>query len=443
MRGDDGNIKRMRWVMLSFALVATIINYVDRLAFNFLSADGALRHMISDSAFGYIGTAFFIGYLLSNLVSGFVIDKLGTRLGYSLCMAIWTTASLLQALAKLPIQFGIFRTLLGIGEAGNWPAAIKLTSEWFPPEERSTAIGVFNSGAAIGAIITPPLLTWLGRAYGWQAAFAIVGILGYLWLVIFWFVYYTPSRSLKAARARTVPPLMLVRTRFVGWFTVSKIFIDPVWYFITFWIGRYLVEVHGSKLEEIGWFVILPFIVADLGNVLGGLFTQFIIRKGMPVPRARKVAAAVFGTMMGLSLIIGPLVIGSVVSASIVLSCAAFGYAAYTANSMAFPGDVVPQSATASVWGLASVGAGLGGVVFQFLSGTAVSKLSVYSGYAAAYHSVFIAYGIVALIGLSIVLFVMGPLVKNEALEIYVETNKTSYAENNASSPGDPYGTGE
>lgn len=424
--------------MLSFALVATIMNYVDRLAFNYLSADGALRALISDSAFGYIGTAFFTGYLLSNLVSGFAIDKLGTRLGYSLCMALWTTASLIQIFATLPIHFGIFRTLLGIGEAGNWPAAIKLTSEWFPPEERSTAIGIFNSGAAIGAIITPPLVVWLGNAYGWQLAFGLVGIVGYLWLVLFWFTYYTPERSLKASRARVVPPVKLIKTRFVWWFTVSKVFIDPVWYFITFWVGRYLVEVHGSKLDKIGWFVMLPFIVADLGNLLGGLFTQLIIRKGMPVPRARKVAAALFGTMMGLSLILGPLVISSLLSASIVLSLAAFAYAAYTANTMAFPADVVPQSATASVWGVASVGAGLGGVLFQSLSGLAIHKMASRFGYATAYHSVFAGYGIAALVGLSIVLFIMGPLLKDHSLETYV-----NYAENESSPSGDLAGTGE
>lgn len=421
LKGSGRNGQRMRWVMLSFALAATILNYVDRLAFNYLSAEGALRKLIPDNAFGYIGTAFFIGYLISNLVSGFIIDKLGTRLGYALCMAFWTTASLLQALATLPFHFGIFRALLGIGEAGNWPAAIKLTSEWFPPEERSTATGIFNSGAAIGAIVTPPLIIWLGSAFGWQVTFIIVGALGYLWLAIFWFVYYTPARTLKESKARIVPPLKLMRTRFVSWFTLSKVFIDPVWYFMTFWIGRYLVEVHGWRLEKAGWFVMLPFIVADLGNILGGLFTQFIIKKGVPVPRARKTAAGIFGALMGFTLILGPLVIVSPASAIVVLSLAGFGYAGYTSNSMAFPGDVVPQSATASVWGVASVGAGLGGAIFQSLSGVAIKKLSIGVGYASAYHWVFVGYGIAALIGLSIVLFLMGPLVKNASLQEYVD----------------------
>lgn len=419
---SDRKSSRIRWVMLSFALVATILNYIDRLAFNYLSAEGVLRKLISDEAFGYIGTAFFMGYMISNLISGFVIDKLGTRLGYSLTMAFWTTASLLQAIATLPLHFGIFRTLLGIGEAGNWPAAIKLTAEWFPPEERSTATGIFNSGGAMGAIIAPPLIIWLGSAYGWQEAFIVIGVLGYLWLALFWFTYYTP-KDLKESKLRIVPLKKLIKTRFVSWFTLSKVFMDPVWYFITFWIGRYLVDVHGWGLEKIGWFVILPFVVADFGNILGGLFTQYIIKKGMAVQRARKVSVSIFGSLMGFSLILGPLMINSPASALVVLSIAGFGYAAYTSNTMAFPGDVVPQSAIASVWGIASVGAGFGGMIFQSLSGITVKHLSISYNYAIAYNTIFVAYGFMALIGLSIVLFVIGPLVENKELRQYVQTD--------------------
>lgn len=412
---------RMRWVMLSFAFVATVMNYVDRLAFNYLSAEGPLRELIPDEAFGYIATAFFVAYMASNLVSGFVIDKLGTRIGYSICMAFWTTASLLHALATLPLHFGIFRFFLGVGEAGNWPAAIKLTNEWFPPEERSTATGIFNSGASIGAIVAPPLIAWLGMKYGWQTTFIIIGLTGYLWLAAFWFTYYTPAHTLKESKARIIPPLKLIKTRFVSRFTLSKVFMDPIWYFITFWIGRYLVDVHGWGMEKIAWFAMLPFIVADLGNVLGGMFTQFIIKRGTPVKKARKIAVGIFGSILALSLLLGPLIIVSPASALAVLSIAGFGYAAYTSNTMAFPGDVVPQSAVASVWGVASVGAGLGGAIFQALSGIAITSVTASHSYRIAYHSVFIGYGVLAVIGLMIVMFAIGPLVKDKELFTYVE----------------------
>jgi len=411
------HLSKMRWVMISFAFVATVLNYLHRLSFNYLTAKGPLHDMIPDDAFGYIGSAFFIAYMVSNAVSGFIIDRLGTKIGYALCMAFWTTAGLLHAVAMAPFQFGIFRFLLGLGEAGNWPAAIKLTGEWFPPEERSTASGIFNSGAAVGAIIAPPLIALLGTHFGWQMTFVVVGILGYLWLAAFWFTYYTPEKAANLPQLKKIPPLKLLKSRFVASLTLSKIFIDPVWYFITFWIGRYLADVHGWDLATIGWFATIPFIVADLGNILGGLFTQFIIRRGVPITRARKFAVGFFGLLMAISLMSGPLVIVNPASALAVLAVAGFGYAAYTANSMAFPGDVVPPNAQASVWGVASVGSGLGGFVFQGLSGEAVKTLSASSGYATAYNMVFLGYGVMALVGLAIILFVMGPLVKDEKLQ--------------------------
>ena len=403
--------------MITFAFIATVLNYLDRLAFTYLTASGPLRDMIPDDAFGYIATAFFVAYMLSNAVSGFVIDKVGTRVGYSLSMTFWTTAGLLHAFAIAPIQFGILRFLLGVGEAGNWPAAIKLTREWFPPHQRSIATGIFNSGGAVGAIVAPPLIAWLGTSYGWKATFIIIGTLGYVWLLFFWFSYHTPQESKLINKPRTIPVMKLLRTRFVICLFLSKIFIDPVWYFITFWIGRYLADVYKMSLAWIGSFAMIPFIVADVGNIVGGLFTAFIIKRGMPIPKARKTAAALFGGIMICSLLIGPLVINSAATALVILAGAGFGYAAYTANSMVFPSDVVPPQATASVWGIASVGAGLGGAMFQSLSGVTVKSIAASGNYLLAYDTVFIGYGIVAAIGLSIVLFIMGPIDKDLTLE--------------------------
>ncbi|HEY6956728.1 MAG TPA: MFS transporter [Flavisolibacter sp.] len=419
---------KVRWVMIAFAFLATTLNYVDRLAFNYLSAEGALRSLIPNDSFGYIATAFFVAYTISNLFSGFAIDRLGTRVGYSICMAFWTTASLVHALARTPLQFGIARFFLGVGEAGNWPVAIKLTSEWFPAAERSTASGIFNSGAAIGSVIAPPLIAYLGTRYGWQATFIVIGSLGYLWLVCFWFVYYTPKNVLTATRAKPVPPGKLIKNRFVLRFTLSKFFMDPVWYFITFWIGRYLVDVHHWGLTTIGIYAMIPFIAADAGNLLGGVFTQFLIRRGTPISRARKIAVAIFGSLTAGSLILGPQVIHSPGAALVVLAIAGFGYASYTANTMAFPADVVPQNATASVWGLASVGSGLGGAVFQFFSGIAVKRLAENYNYSAAYNTVFVGYGVLALMAVFVVLFILGPLVKDEQLHAYTMSGETAGA---------------
>ncbi|MEO5564273.1 MAG: MFS transporter [Chitinophagaceae bacterium] len=421
---DPNRLLRMRWVMIGFAFFATVLNYVHRLSFNYLSADGELRKLIPNDAFGYIGTAFFVAYMLSNAFSGLIIDKLGTRIGYSLCMAFWTSAGLLHAFVITPLQFGICRFLLGIGEAGNWPAALKLTSEWFPPHERSTASGIFNSGSAIGAILVPPLIAFMSARYGWQSTFIILAVFGYIWLAAFWFTYYTPKHSLKEAKARVIPPMKLLKTKFVSRFLLAKIFIEPVWYFVTFWIGRYLVDVHQWDLKKIGWYAMIPFIMADIGNIAGGYFTQFIIKKGVPIPKARKIALGISGIIMSVPLLLAPFTVTTPMSALILFGLAGFGYTSYTANALALTADIVPKNAAASAWGLACIGNGIGGAIFQSLSGITLKYVTVSYSYAIAYNVLFVGFGAFAVVGLIILLFFMGPYTRNEELHEYVTSDE-------------------
>jgi len=397
---------RWRWVMVGFAFLATLLNYVHRLSFNYLSADGELRKLIPDDAFGYIGAAFFVAYMLSNAFSGLLIDRLGTKLGYSLCMVFWTTAGLLHAFVATPFQFGVCRFLLGMGEAGNWPAALKLTSEWFPPRERSTASGIFNSGSALGAIIVPPLIAVMASGYGWQSTFVILAAFGYVWLIAFWLLYRTPLRKNSEVKAKVIPALTLLKNKFVSRLLIAKIFIEPVWYFVTFWIARYLADVHHWRLKEIGWYAMIPFIMADAGNIIGGYFTQFIIKQGVPIPKARKVALGLSGAMMTFPLLLAPLMITTPMSGLIVFGLAGFGYTSYTANALALTADVVPSSSAASAWGLACIGNGIGGAVFQSLSGVALKKISAVAGYAIAYNVLFLGFGVSVLIGMIILLFI-------------------------------------
>ena len=415
---------RLRWVMISFAFLATVLNYIHRLSFNYLSADGELRKLIPDDAFGYMGTAFFIAYMLSNAFSGVVIDRLGTRLGYSLCMAFWTTAGLFHAFAITPLQFGICRFFLGIGEAGNWPAALKLTSEWFPPKERSTAAGIFNSGSALGAIIVPPLVAVMATSYGWQYTFIILALFGYLWLVAFWFAYYTPGKSANETKARVVPAFKLLKNKFISRLLLAKIFIEPVWYFVTFWIGRYLADVHHWNLKTIGWFAVIPFIMADVGNIIGGYFTQFIIKKGIPIPKARKVSLILSGVFMALPLLIAPFVVTTPMSGLIVFGVSGFGYTAYTANALALTADVVPKSSAASAWGLACIGNGIGGAIFQALSGLTLKTFSKSLGYVSAYNILFLGFGVLVVIGMLILILLSGSFDKNKDLHEYADGEK-------------------
>jgi ACS family hexuronate transporter-like MFS transporter len=277
---------------------------------------------------------------------------------------------------------------------------VRVTAEWFPARERALASGIFNSGAAIGAIVAYPLISRLVDAWGWPAAFVAVGATGYLWLVGWWLVYRTPPRVRTVVRAPRIPAWRLLRTRFLASLTLSKVFLDPVWYFYIFWFPDYLSTAHGlSNLEigKIGW---IPFLTADLGNLVGGWCTGRLIRRGLSVSVARKTMVTISALMMTAAI---PAAFCSEVGQAVALvSLATFGYTSYSANALAFPADVFPQEVVGAAWGLASMGSGFGGMVFMWLSGLVVD--------AYGYTPAFVAYGILPLLAAGIVLFCMGPL---------------------------------
>jgi ACS family hexuronate transporter-like MFS transporter len=386
--------------MIGFAFLATVINYLDRQTLSVVAPTLREQFHMSNEAYGYVISAFMLAYTISNGISGPLLDRLGTRLGYALCMAVWSTAGVLTAFATGAWSLAGFRFLLGTGEAGNWPAAVKVVAEWFPARERALASGIFNSGAAIGAILAPPLVTWLVLSYGWPWAFVVVGLSGYVWLPAWWFVYRTPANIRQEVAARPAPAWLLLRTRFVSMLTLSKCFLDPVWYFYIFWFPQYLKSVHGFDLAKIGMTAWIPFVTADLGNLVGGWFTGFLMRRGVPTSQARKSVVALFALFMTAAI---PAILTTNVWTSVAfISVATFGYTGYNTNALAFPADVFPKNMVASVWGLASMGAGFGGMLFGWLSGWMIDRYG--------YTPVFIGYGIMPLVALSLVLFALGPL---------------------------------
>ena len=386
--------------MIGFAFVATVINYLDRQALSVVAPVLIEEFAMTNEAYGYVLSAFMLAYTISNGISGPLIDRLGTRLGYAWCMLVWSTAGILHAFARGPWSLAGFRFLLGIGEAGNWPAGVKVATEWFPARERALACGIFNSGAAIGAIVAAPLMSWLVLRFGWQTAFVVVGVTGYVWLAAWWFVYRPPPDLQPASETRPAPARELLRTRFVSVLTLSKVFLDPVWYFYIFWFPQYLKSVHGFDLAKIGMTAWIPFVTADAGNLVAGWLTGRLIRGGMPSSRARKTSVAIFALLMTAAI---PAALTSNVWVAIALiSTATFGYTGYNTNALAFPGDVFPSHMVGSVWGLASMGAGFGGMLFSWLSGRMIDRYG--------YTPVFIGYGILPLIALALVLFALGPL---------------------------------
>lgn len=393
---------RRRWLMIGFAFVATMINYLDRQTLSVAAPVLREQFHMSNVTYSRVVFGFLLAYTIMNGVSGPLIDRLGTRLGYALCIAWWSAASILHAFARGAVSLGVFRFLLGAGEAGNWPAAIRIVAEWFPENERALASGIFNSGSAAGAILAPPIVAWILLRFGWEYAFVLTGVLGFLWLAFWWPTYSTPEEhfrfssggpcaSEEAAQEVSAPvpsAWRLFRTRFVWSFTFAKIFLDPVWYFYIFWFPEYLKNARHFDMAAIGAYSWIPFLIAGSGNILGGLFSGWLVKRGMSVPVARKTSVTVFAILM-MSAIPAVLAPSAAVSIGFV-SLAMTGYTGALASMLALPADVFPKNAVASVYGLASMGSGFGGMVFTLITGWVVEHYS--------YTPVFFGFGLIPLI---------------------------------------------
>jgi ACS family hexuronate transporter-like MFS transporter len=386
--------------MISFAFWATVINYLDRQTLSVAAPVLREQFHLSNVEYSRVVFAFLLAYTLSNGISGMMIDRLGTKLGYALCMLWWSVAALLHAFATGGLSLGMLRFLLGLGEAGNWPAGVKVATEWFPERERALASGIFNSGSAVGAILAPPIVAWILLRYGWPPAFVSVGVLGLIWLVLWLPAYRTPHAAAAEFGAPPIPVRVLVRTRVVLAFTLSKIFLDPVWYFYIFWFPEYLKRARGFDMAAIGKYSWIPFAVAGAGNFLGGGLSAWLLRCGASVTVARKGAVTFFAALMTSA--IGVVLVQKAWLAIALVSVAMLGYTGSLANMLALPGDVFPKNAVASVYGLASMGSGFGGMLFTLITGWVVDHYS--------YTPVFIGFGLLPLICATILWLLLGEL---------------------------------
>jgi ACS family hexuronate transporter-like MFS transporter len=386
--------------MIGFAFWATAINYLDRQTLSVAAPMLREQFHMSNVEYSRVLFGFLLAYTIMNGVSGPLIDRLGTRLGYAVCIAWWSVAAVLHAFARGALSLGIFRFLLGMGEAGNWPGGVKVVAEWFPERERALASGIFNSGSAAGAIVAPPLVALILLKLGWPWAFVIVGAAGFVWLALWWPTYYTPAATKAEASAPRAPVWQLFRTRFVLSFTLSKIFMDPVWYFYTFWFPEYLKRARHFDMASIGKYAWIPFVVAGFGNLFGGLLSGFLLRCGLSVTLARKGGVTFFAVLMTSA--IPAVLVGDAALSIALVSVAMLGYTGCLANMLAMPADVFPKNAVASVYGLASMGSGFGGMLFTLITGWVVDHYS--------YTPVFIGFGVMPLICALILWTLLGPL---------------------------------
>jgi ACS family hexuronate transporter-like MFS transporter len=383
---------RTKWLLLSFAFLATVINYLDRQTLSVMAPVLLEEFHISAQRYSYIVSAFMLAYTLANGVSGRLLDRLGTKAGYAWTMAWWSAAEMLCALAAGALSLGIFRFLLGMGEAGNYPAGVKLVAEWFPAEERSLASGIFNSGSSVGAILAPPLLAWILLSAGWRTAFLAVGLLGFIWLIAWIRFYPKPKPGLKAVGQQDatdrLPLKSLLRSKFLWQFTLSKVFSDPAWYFYIFWVPQYLKVVHGFSMRRIGETAWIPFLTAAIGNLAGGVVFTALLRFGRRTATTRRIAILIFSVLMTSAVFVGES--KSAAGCIALISVATFGYTGALANLLAVPGDVFPKGAVASIWGFASMGAGFGGMLFSLVTGWLVEHYS--------FQPTFVLFGIIPLI---------------------------------------------
>jgi ACS family hexuronate transporter-like MFS transporter len=410
----------IRWVFLSFAFAGTVVNYLDRQTL-YVAAPVMRRELhFGDIEYSRIVAAFLVAYTVGNGLSGFAIDRIGTKWGYAICMLWWSAASVLHGFAQSAISLGVCRFLLGLGEAGNWPAAIKLVSEWFAPRDRALASGIFNSGSSIGAVVSPPLIAWIVLHFGWHTAFFSIGAIGLVWSVLWLAFYYTPHRSgagpvaerpatLAAAPAANsvantvedapMKPAVLVREPFVWSLTLGKVFFDPVWYFYVFWFPQYLSTARHFDMAQIGIYAWIPFLAAGIGNLAGGAASAWMIARGMPLITARKIALTGFAFLMLAGI---PTVIVADSRASIALaSVVTFGYCGCLANMLALPGDFYPRNVLGAIWGVASMGAGFGGMLFTLVTGLMIQHWS--------YTPAFILFALMPLVCLSVLFLITFP----------------------------------
>jgi len=382
-----------KWLVLGFAFSATVINYLDRQTLSVMAPVLLEKFRISPQSYSQIIFAFMLAYTIMNGVSGRVIDYLGTKTGYALSIAWWSAAEMLHAFTSGALSLGVFRFLLGAGEAGNYPAGVRLISEWFPVEQRSLASGIFNSGASIGAIIAPPLLALILLSFGWQTAFLAVGLSGFAWLAAWLLIYREPRETAERILVPKIPLRLLLRSRFLWMFTLSKCFSDPVWYFYTFWFPQYLKVAHGFSIAQIGAFAWIPFFTAALGNLAGGAVFSAVLRLGVTPAIARRLAVWIFASLMISAVFVG--VAGSAGQSIALISLATFGYSGSLANLLAVPGDVFPKNLQASIWGIASMGSGFGGMIFSLVTGWLIEQYS--------YRPVFVLFGLLPLLAAWIV----------------------------------------
>jgi ACS family hexuronate transporter-like MFS transporter len=370
-----------RWVICALLFFATTINYTDRAVLGVI--EPKLSEIIpgwNATNYGWINSAFMIAYAVGSLGAGWMMDRIGVRLGFTIALIVWSLAAAAHAFAANVFQFGIARFALGIGEAGNFPASIKAVADWFPKKERALATGIFNAGSNMGAIMAPALVPVLALGWGWQAAFIATGLAGLLWVFFWWPIYRHPEEKAslcasELAYIRSDPPDTIAK---VPWrellpyrqtwaFAIAKFLTDPVWWFYLFWFSPFMNAKFGIDLKTIGAPMVTVYVLATLGSVAGGWMSSALLKRGWSVNGARKI------TLLVCALCVAPVALATQVdhpwAAVALIGLAAAAHQAFSCNLFTLTSDMFPRPAVGSVVGIGTFAGAMCSAVLQPLVG--------------------------------------------------------------------------
>jgi MFS transporter, ACS family, hexuronate transporter len=377
-------IGNYRWTICALVFFATTVNYLDRQVISLLKSVLSEDLKWDDGDYANIEICFKLFYSFGMILAGSLVDKLGTKIGYATATGLWSLAAIGHAFANSAAGFMVARAALGLTEAGNFPAAIKTTAEWFPKKERALATGIFNSGTNIGAIIAPLSVPFIAQIWGWQWAFIITGLIGFVWLILWQLYYTTPKDSKKLSQAEydyihddleeaksteiteQVPWLKLLGFRQTWAFAIGKFLTDPVWWFYLFWLPDFLQSEYKLTLVQIAIPVAVVYLISTIGSISGGYLPMAFINRNMPAFKARKTAMLIFAfcvTPVILSQYAGRI---NMWLAVLVIGFAAAAHQAWSANIFTTVSDMFPKKATASVVGIGGMAGGVGGIILTW-----------------------------------------------------------------------------
>lgn len=381
-------IGNYRWTICGLVFFATTVNYLDRQVISLLKSTLSEELNWNDGDYANIEIAFKLFYAFGMLGAGRLVDKLGTKIGYALATTLWSVAAVAHALVNTVFGFAVVRSALGITEAGNFPAAIKTVAEWFPKKERAFATGIFNSGTNFGAIIAPLSVPFIAAEMGWQWAFIITGMFGFVWLVLWLMIYETPAKSPKLSKAEydyihsdateALVDINDINKPQVSWakllsfrqtwaFALGKLLSDPIWWFYLFWLPDFLQSQYKLSGTEIAIPVAVVYSLSTIGSIAGGYLPMYLIKIGWPIFRARKTSMLIY------ALCVSPIVFAQVLGsmsmwyAVFVIGFAAAAHQAWSANIFTTVSDMFPKYTTASVTGIGGMFGALGGILLSAL----------------------------------------------------------------------------